>query len=334
MIQMFLSSGDLIADRRADYARMFGEAHDFASAADVMRQALDLVPAWAAGWFALGSYAEKAGDREAAGEAYRQVLRLTESDIFGAGLKLAMLGRASVPPIPPSAFVERLFDDYASRFDRALVERLAYTVPEQLSALIAGTHGGGFAHAVDLGCGTGLMGERLRSRASYMEGYDLSSGMLSQAREKGIYDHLATLDLAVAPHPDRLPLSGRDKADLVTAADVLIYLGDLDTVFATAAAILDRGGLFAFSVERGPAESDWILQPSLRYCHGEGYVHRLAERHGFAVKAATTGVIRRDGADAITGMLFVLEQQNQAAAVLADGMFPVAQSADETLTTH
>lgn len=309
-----LSSGDLIADRRADYARALADARDFAAAADLMRQAFELAPEWAAGWFSQAIYLEKAGDAEAAGEALRAVLRLTEDDIFGAGLKLAVLGQASVPDVPPREFVERLFDDYAERFDHALVERLAYSVPESLAAEIDTARGGDavFAHAVDLGCGTGLMGERLRERVSYLEGLDLSAGMLAKAREKGIYDKLAVLDLSLSPQMAELPIGNGERADLVTAADVLTYLGDLDTVFDTVAAILAPGGLFAFSVERAPAGCDWLLRPSLRYAHGEAYVRRLAESRDFTVLSAAEAEIRKDGGEAVIGLLFVVGRSARA----------------------
>ncbi|MGN6550588.1 MAG: methyltransferase [Pararhizobium sp.] len=310
MIQTFLSSGELIADRRADYARGLAEARAFADAAEVMAQALELAPSWAAGWFRLGTYLEAAGQAEAASEAYRTVLRLTDRDIFGAGLKIAMLGQAGEPRVAPAAFVERLFDDYAGRFDTSLLQKLGYSVPERLAALIGEARpDAGFAHAVDLGCGTGLMGERLRARVSYLEGYDLSRGMLERARAKQIYDHLDRIDLSLAPDPSRLPLSGAAPADLVTAADVMIYLGALDSVFATAAMILAGGGLFAFSVERNAEAGEWRLQPTLRYAHGEAYIRRIAESHGFAVHTLVPAPIRSEGPETIAGLLAVAERQ-------------------------
>lgn len=311
MKQKILSSGDLIADRRADRARGLADARAFAEAADLMRQALELVPGWAAGWFRLATYLEKAGDANGACEALRTVLLLTDDDIFGAGLKLAALGQASAPPAPPSAFVERLFDDYADRFDRALVERLGYSVPQGLGALLESECGreAAFAHAVDLGCGTGLMGERLRARVSYLEGYDLSAGMLAKARRKGIYDHLASFDLSLSADVAGLPLRGAGKADLVTAADVVAYLGDVDRLFATVAAILAPGGLFAFSVERGAEESEWMLRPSLRYAHGEAYLKRRAEMHGMATVSVRGAQLRRDGTEIVEGLLVLMERR-------------------------
>ena len=94
----------------------------------------------------------------------------------------------------------QLFDDYADRFDKALVEKLDYSVPEKLAALIA-AHAGNdrFAHVIDLGCGTGLFGERIRDKADHLEGFDLSANMLAKAEDKGIYDRLAQADLSLPP---------------------------------------------------------------------------------------------------------------------------------------
>ena len=52
---------------------------------------------------------------------------------------------------------------------------------------------------LDLGCGTGLAGEALRRRAAWLEGVDLSSGMIDQARRKGLYDRLEVAEAVTPP---------------------------------------------------------------------------------------------------------------------------------------
>jgi len=139
MQQSQLSSGDVIADRRADYAKMLDEGGEPEAAAELMEQALELTPSWAAGWYRLATYREKAGNTAGAADGYRQTVALDPEDIFGAGLKLALLGEAETPDQPPSRYVERLFDDYAGRFETSLVEKLDYSVPQKLAALVAST---------------------------------------------------------------------------------------------------------------------------------------------------------------------------------------------------
>ncbi|MBB4009379.1 class I SAM-dependent DNA methyltransferase [Allorhizobium taibaishanense] len=302
------SSGDVTADRRADYARMLAESGDHAAAAELMEQALELAPGWAAGWFLLGDYRMKAADPTAA-DAYRQVLALDPQDIFGAGLKLVLLGAEAMPEKPPSRYVEALFDDYADRFDAALVERLDYRVPKKLAALIARVTGPDrrHAHAVDLGCGTGLMGAELRPQTDYLEGYDLSAAMLAKARDKQIYDALGEADLSLPPETCGLfpKDKGSARADLVTAADVLMYLGNLTGVFTLAADLLRPGGYFAFSVERHEGEEGFSLAPSLRYQHGQAYVEAELRAQGFELLTSEQEIIRLDGGKPIQGLLFI-----------------------------
>ena len=313
-----LSSGDLLADRRADYARMFAESGAFAEAAEVMEQALELAPDWAAGWFRFADYAEKSGRKEAATAALERVVTLDPEDIFGAVLKLALFGATEVPPAPPSRYVEQLFDDYAERFDEALVERLDYSVPESLTDLIL-QHVGNerrFAHVIDLGCGTGLFGERIRDRADFLQGFDLSANMLAKAADKQTYDRLAQADLSLPFAQSGVPsaLSGAvpdRQADLVSAADVLMYLGDLAEVFDTAARLLEPGGLFAFSVEDARTVSaqavgeGFVLRRSLRYAHSESFIRERADGAGFAIVAMRREVIRTEAGNPVHGLLFV-----------------------------
>lgn len=302
------SSGDLLADRRADYARMLAENGEFSGAAELMEQALELSPNWAAGWFRLAEYAEKSERRAAAALAFGKVLELEPSDPFGAELKLAVLGAAEVPATPPSRYVEQLFDDYADRFETALVEKLDYSVPQKLEALIAECVATGhFAHVADLGCGTGLFGERMRHRAGFLEGFDLSANMLAKAQDKEIYDRLAQADLSLPAAEsgvfgEGLPLG---RADLAGAADVLMYIGELAPLFAIAATLVSPGGHFAFSVEDAAPDAGYVLRPSLRYAHGEAYVRSRAAEAGFDVLQSRQTVIRMDAGAPVTGRLFL-----------------------------
>ncbi|PDS74739.1 methyltransferase domain-containing protein [Rhizobium sp. L43] len=303
-----LSSGDVIADRRADYARMLEEGGEPNAAAELMEQALELVPAWAAGWYRLATYREKAGRAEAAIEAYRNTLALDPDDIFGAALKLALLGDVATPDQPPSRYVERLFDDYADRFESALVDKLDYSVPHKLAALIAST-GRRYEHAVDLGCGTGLLGPEIRDRVAHLEGFDLSQNMLAKAVEKQVYDSLAQADLSLAPDLSGLFAGAvRHRADLVTAADVLMYLGNLESVFAIVGELVAPGADIAFSVEDAGDGDGFHLAPSLRYAHSETYVSMLLARHGFEILGTAKSVIRKDGGKPVAGILFLAQK--------------------------
>ena len=307
------SSGDLIADRRADYARMLAEGGDPAAAAELMEQALERAPDWAAGWLKLAEYREKAGAREGAIEALGRLVALDPEDIFAGRLKLAVLGAADVPDQPSSRYVEALFDDYADRFETSLLEKLAYSVPGKLSALLNRVAPGDmrFQLAVDLGCGTGLLGAEIKDRVDYLEGFDLSANMLAKAAEKGIYDHVAVADLSLPAGQSGLFGDGleRHRADLVGAADVMMYLGSLENAFSLVAELATPGALFAFSVEDAETPDGFELAPSLRYRHSEAYVCRLLEAAGFLTLKLERTVIRMDSGKPVPGILFIAERQ-------------------------
>jgi predicted TPR repeat methyltransferase len=295
------SSGSLTADRRAEFARHYAESGDFNAAADLMAQALDLVPGHLAFLSMQGEWLEKAGRAADAAEVWMQMLRLDAEDRFGAQLKLANLGLTETPDAPPQAYVESLFDDFAPRFEKLLVEKLDYNAPQMLAEAIFAALGPdrqALRHAVDLGCGTGLMGEHLRKQASFLEGVDLSSGMLKRAAAKRIYDRLDKGDVA-AVEPEGEP----GRADLAVAADVYIYLGDLAQAFALAAKLLEPGGLYAFTVEAHDGPEDYALRPSLRYAHSETYLRRALAESGFEAPRLERAFLRMDGRDRIEGFV-------------------------------
>lgn len=276
---------------------LFGSGEP-AAAAELMLGALELAPNWALGWFRLGEMHEASGDMAAAANAWRRALELEPRDPFGAGLKLELIGEAGPGGAPPSAFVEALFDQYAPKFDDSLVNRLAYSVPALLDAAIRAAHPGRFASAVDLGCGTGLMGEKLRPVCDHLEGYDISAGMLRIARDKAVYDRLVKADLQT------LVREG-EPVDLVTAADVFMYVGELEKVIATGSSMLREGGVFAFSVEHWRGQGDLILQPSRRYAHSETYVRSVLNKNALTLLSLEPHMIRQDRGLPIEGLIVI-----------------------------
>jgi predicted TPR repeat methyltransferase len=292
-----LSSGDLVADRRASYAEMLFEAGDHIAAAELMRETLSLVPRWAAGWFRLGEILAEADRAGEAADAWREVLRLDPEDRLGAMLKLSLTGFADGIDAPPAGFVEALFDQYAPEFDGSLLEKLEYRVPELLSGAILRAEGGPFAHVLDLGCGTGLMGERLARVASFLEGVDISSNMLKRAEAKQIYGRLVKADLNLLEFPAGV--------DLVTAADVFMYVGAMDAIVPRISAALPAGGVFAFSVEHHPGPEDFVLRPSRRYAHSEAYLRRLLRESGFDIGSLERATIRMDRGEPVEGLIVV-----------------------------
>lgn len=300
------SSGDLNADRRADYAEMLHADGDHAAAAELLLGALELTPHWAMGWFRLGEMQQAAGAPGLAAQAWTMSLQLDPTDRQGASLNLQLIGKAPAIAALPSAFVETLFDHYAETFDQSLVDKLGYRLPEFLDQAIRTARQGRFGLALDLGCGTGLMGQRLRPIVDRLEGYDISASMLKQARAKAIYDFLGKADLRDFSYAG-------PKADLVTVADVFIYVGGLEGMVKTIAGLLAGDGLFAFSVETlaDPA-GDFALLPSRRFAHSEPYVRRILTANGFSILSLEAKTIRQDRRQAVEGLVVVAEKVHAA----------------------
>jgi len=289
-----LVAGDLIAERRFAYAKAAADGGDFAAAADLFEQALERAPHWAAGWFALGEAREKLGVLDASAEAFRMCLAADPADSQGAAARLALVGRTDAPVALPQAYIARLFDDYAARFDKHLTNNLGYRGPALIAdALSAAAPGRRFASALDLGCGTGLMGAALRGQVDRLAGVDLSPAMIAKARERGLYDRLIIGDATAALKDE--PPGG---FDLILGADALVYIGDLAPLFAAAADALAPKGLFAFSVELFDGDG-FKLKPTMRFAHSRLYVEAAAREAGFRPLLVRLASTRRElGADA------------------------------------
>jgi predicted TPR repeat methyltransferase len=201
---------------------------------------------------------------------------------------LASLGAAPAPAKPPEDYVKSLFDQYAGHFDQHLVENLRYRVPALLDAAIRRHLASEQMDTLDAGCGTGLCATYLRAYSRTLAGIDLSQGMLDRARELTLYDHLACRELTA------FLSESAGRYDLIVAADVFGYIGDLAEVFEHTSSALRPHGLFCFTVEAG-SDQDYTLGHSQRYAHSLDYVRRLALGAGFDVLEAEQQVGRYEG---------------------------------------
>jgi predicted TPR repeat methyltransferase len=292
---LFVSSGDLIADRRYKWAIDQAARGDFVAAADILAQTVEIAPAFATAWFALGAVRDRLGDRTGAIAAFEKTNTADPDDYHGARLQLARLGAGEPTPAMSEAYVRRLFDQYAARFDTALTERLAYRGPAVLreaveQAVHAVRRPLRFAAMLDLGCGTGLAGTAFAPLADRLVGVDLSPAMVAQAESKQLYDRLATGELGNFLTEES---HKGEHYDLVVAADVFVYVNDLAPVLAATMGVLAPGGIFAFTVETHADEGVKLLQ-TLRYAHGEPYVRRALAAAGLMPASIGKAAVRSE----------------------------------------
>lgn len=296
------SSGNILADRRYGLGQEYAAARDFAAAADLFRQGLELAPEWPPLHFHLGEACRAHGDFAAASAAFTAYLARDPEDIMGAGIKLALMGAAPAPAAMPAAYVRSLFDQYAPRFEKALVEELSYQTPNHMVADVMAAAPRRFENALDLGCGTGLAAAAFKDHARRFTGVDLAPAMIGIARGKGLYAALYAADIGtfLKDNPEVF--------DLVLSADVFVYMGELEEVFGQIAAHMAVGGIFCFSVQAA-AEGTWTLGPDHRYAHARAYVERCAEAARLACTSCRSVVLRRDGGRDVAGLIFVCRKK-------------------------
>jgi predicted TPR repeat methyltransferase len=293
------TSGDLQTDRRYAYALQLAQNGDNEAALDLLLQTYEITAGWPVLPYTIGNlYAQIEKNKEAI-EYYRQAIVLDPEDRQGAMLKIQLLGAPA--STLPHAFVETLFDQYATRFDAHLQGALAYDVPRALYELLR-TERPDFkpGRILDLGCGTGLSAQHFTGDGAWIEGVDLSAGMLEQAKKKNIYDQLTQDDL------QHFLESGVEVFDLVIAADVLNYVGELTGVFAAVKKRLAPSGLFIFSIQEPRSEiDDFILDESHRYSHSENYIARKLIDSKLFQTAYEKHILRKDRGKAVLGSLYI-----------------------------
>lgn len=278
------------------------EAGDIRAAIDLLRDSLSMAEGWPPIHFHLGDLLRRDGRADEAEAAFARYLVLDPEDCMGAGIKLSLMGRGVKAHAMTQNYVRSLFDQYAPRFDKALVEDLHYSTPNRLASAIFETYRGGvWGRALDLGCGTGLSMAPLRESVGYAEGIDLSPRMIDEARAKNLYDALHVCGIEEFLNRPLPPY------DLILAADVFVYVGRLDDIFKGAARALGCNGALAFSVQNTSAEP-YILGEDHRYAHGARYIEDCANAANLKKMYSESTILRHDAGSPVKGELYIFEK--------------------------
>lgn len=206
---------------------------------------------------------------------YQQLLKFAPDHEVALYMISALTQSKNSPPHAPKQYVAGLFDQYADHYDQHLVQQLRYQVPqlifEKLKSLLDINNK--FENVLDLGCGTGLIGQTIYPLASHITGVDLSAEMLTHAQNKNVYHELIQEDLL-----EFLKMQKVSHWHVIIAADTLLYFGDLQSFFANAARILKSNGYLIITTEN----SDFYpfqLFNTARYGHHPDYIKSLVEQN-------------------------------------------------------
>ena len=292
-----------MADRRFDFARDLQLKGDLAAAADLLMQAIELAPNFTSAWFTLADIREQFGENDAAVSAFQKAQASDANDRHGAGLRLMRLGAEPVTGMP-QAYVQTLFDQYAPRFESSLVDELGYRGPALLFKAVLSVRAAArkpalFKRAIDLGCGTGLAAAAFARGVDHFIGVDLSPRMIERSRATGLYAELEVADMlqGLRARPDA-------SADLILAADAMVYVAELAPVLAEAARVLAPGGLLAFTTETHGGEGV-VIGHGLRYAHGATYVRAAVESAGLKLSLLEDRSARNEDHAPVPGLVAV-----------------------------
>ena len=223
----------------------------------------------------------------------------------------AALRGESFPAMPPETII-RLFDQAAPSFDQHLVGDLHYQGPTYLRQAIdavaaqdAVASNRNF-NILDLGCGTGLCGVAFKDISARLVGIDLAPNMVAQTKSRAIYHQVHHADLL-----HFLSSTPPNQFDLILAADVVVYTGDLEPTFAAIARILPTAGLFAFTTEKAentPGSPPFTLQPTTRFAHSLPYLQSLAKSHNLQIVFSQERPLRTELQSPIPAWIVVMQR--------------------------
>jgi predicted TPR repeat methyltransferase len=210
---------------------------------------------------------------------------------------LAAYRGQQVPEQCSSRYIEQTFDTFANNFENVL-GRLKYCGPQLVADFLAGHDvPASSLNVLDLGCGTGMVGEVVTPYASEITGVDLSQSMLDKSAAKQVYRHLHKSDIA------HFLQTSQKQYDLITCMDTFIYIGRLDEVLAQIRRNLNPDGMLLFSTEKlaGARVQDYQLNVSGRYSHHPDYLSEKLKESGFKIQSIRDVVIRMESGCPIEG---------------------------------
>ena len=283
-------------------AGCYTQIEKFIDALACYQKVLDLQPDHRSALSNTAFLYHKTGEGEKAIKFYSLLLEIDPEDNSARHMLSSLKGEHR--NTAPHSYIKEVFDSYSDHYEDSLINKLEYALPGRLLELIGKASDRKEFHSViDLGCGTGLCGEVLAPYCYKLHGIDLSESMVAIAETKQIYHELLIGDIETLIETRR-----SEQYDLILAADVFAYLGQLDSLFRDIGRLIKKDGLFCFSAENLPSETvEFKLMKSGRFAHSNSYVKRLARDYGWSVLSSDLLDLRKESDRWIQGAFYCLE---------------------------
>ncbi len=294
-IQMKPDYADAFNNRGA----AFQELGQLELAIESYDRAIQIKPDYAEVYVSRGIALQELGQLEQAIESCNKALEIKPSSNTAQHILNSLLGNDVQSA--PEEYIKNLFNKYAQNFENHLLNKLGYTSPsffkETLNDL--GLTNKKFNTAIDLGCGTGLVGAEFRNMVDVLIGIDLSEKMIRQAKEKNVYDELIVSDLVNGLK------TLKTNFDLFISADVFAYIGDLASLFDSVKKHANNESLFIFSTEDMSGDG-FFLQQTGRFAHSKNYILSTASHFGFKLEYFEQYSLRKNKGEWLVGGIYIL----------------------------
>ena len=238
------------------------------------------------------------GQRQEAINFLQKILVINPHDSSSKFMLDTITGKNQTPDAS-NDYVKHLFNNYALHYESHLQNVLEYNLPQKVVAMLRQYNYHTFDKVLDLGCGTGLSGVPLREYTQELIGVDLSPKMLTQARNKNLYNQLIESDI----------LSFLKQTDtyysLILAIDVLPYFGSLEALFTALMSRLDKNGVLVISTEISDTQP-WFVQDSMRFCHHPEYIKQLVHQLNGIIVSQTSMTARKENEQDLPVMCYLI----------------------------
>lgn len=274
-------------------AQMHENRGDLAKALAIYDQAIDNNCRSSEIFRRSGIIAHKMGDKDMARARFMAGLALKPND--PVLLHFVSLSETYTPKSLPDAFIAERNNQLAANYETEMIGN-NYRIPGLLRQAVmkirpridpSRPNPQKLSSVLDLGCGTGMIGIMLSDVAVLLKGVDLSVQMLRSAQLKGVYTEF---DVIAA---DKALTEETRHYELITAAGLMAYIGDVAEFAKKLLGRLQPGGVVIFDFEAVSDTTTYRLTEEGLFIHNADYVKQSLEKTGFEIAAFDAEVLWR-----------------------------------------